>query len=250
MLDAAMGTRLIAAGLDLATDDPCLWILSHPDLVRRIHAQDVAAGAGAVFTNTFGANRIWLDRFGKAGDAIAINCRAVAIARQAIGPDRFVIGSIGPTATQDQATLCDQAETLLEAGADALVLETLRFDQAITALDSLRSIRVPVLVGLFAWPDPIATTARRLADSGASILGANCFTDLAFAHHFLDEFAPLGNLIPWLKPSNGLPGSPPLNLDEFARLASRMANLPTGLLGGCCGTTASHLQVIRAAWNR
>src|SRR3954453_4253877 len=75
VLDAAMGTRLIARGLDLLGDDPALWNLSHPGVVRELHARDVAAGSDAVVTNTFGANRIWLARYGRAKDVAEINRR-------------------------------------------------------------------------------------------------------------------------------------------------------------------------------
>src|SRR4051794_5009734 len=94
VLDAAMGTRLIARGLDLSCDDPALWNLSHPEVARGLHALDVAAGSDAVVTNTFGANRSWLARYGRAGDVAAMNRRAVELARQAAGPNRFVVGSI------------------------------------------------------------------------------------------------------------------------------------------------------------
>ena len=81
ILDAAMGTRLVARGLDLAHDDPAIWNLSHPEAVAEIHARDVAAGSDAVLTNTFGANRPWLARSGRDDRVEAINRRAVALAR-------------------------------------------------------------------------------------------------------------------------------------------------------------------------
>ena len=92
-----MGTRLVSAGLDLQSDDPALWCLSHPDQVAAIHHRDVTAGADAVLTNTFGANRCLAGRFGQAGLVESINRRAVQLARSAAGPDRFVLGSMGPT---------------------------------------------------------------------------------------------------------------------------------------------------------
>src|SRR4051794_7638951 len=98
-----MGTRLLPLGLRLEDDDPCLWNLSHPDDVAAIHRRDVAAGSQALLTNTFGANRAWLRRFGAAVGAVgAINRAAVDLARDASGPGRFVLGDIGPTAADDK----------------------------------------------------------------------------------------------------------------------------------------------------
>ena len=81
-----MGTRLMALGLDPRSDDPALWNLSRPDDVLAIHRRDVAAGAGAILTNTFGANRFWLRKFGQDGAVESINRRAVRLARRAAGP--------------------------------------------------------------------------------------------------------------------------------------------------------------------
>src|SRR5215207_7751714 len=112
VLDAAMGTRLIARGLDLSGDDPALWNLSHPEVVRELHTRDVAAGSDAVVTNTFGANRHWLARYGRAEEVAAINRRAVGLAREAAGPGRFVLGSIGPTTSEAPGAAREQAEAL------------------------------------------------------------------------------------------------------------------------------------------
>ena len=244
LLDAAMGTRLIARGLDLEADDPCLWNLDRPGAVLDVHRRDIAAGAEAVFANTFGANRGWLDRFGRAGSVAAVNHAGVALARAAAGPDRFVVGSIGPTAAVDPATLREQVDALLDAGVEALALETFRLDQALRALEALGPVAVPILVGLFDWPGPIADGARRLVDAGAAAVGANCFADFDLARRLLDEFEAHG--IPaWLKPS---PGGDGTAFEEFARLAGRVAAAGAGLLGGCCGTTEAHVATIRRAW--
>ena len=249
LLDAAMGTRLLAQGLDLATDDPCRWTLTRPDLVVEVHRRDVDAGSEALFTNTFGANRGWLKRWDGGQDVATINRKAVILARAAAGSERLVIGSIGPTATERAAWLREQAAALIDAEVDALVLETMTLDQALVALEILGQVGIPILVGLLAWPDPVAATIRRLADAGAAVVGANCFVDLALADRLLDAIEVIGDQPCWLKPAAGLPGGPSLTLGDFTTLAWRVARLPTpGLLGGCCGTTAAHLAAIRQAW--
>ena len=250
LLDAALGTRLIAMGLDLATDDPCRWTLNRPELIFDLHHRDITAGAEVVCTNSFGANREWLARWGQAQDVEAINRESVRIAREAAGPDRFVVGSIGPTATVNPATIREQADALLGAGADALVLETCRLDQALAGLKVLGRLERPTIVSLFDWPDPIAPTARQLAEAGAAVSGANCFGDLALGGRLLDAIATMDPMPCWLKPSGGLPGGVALNLEDFTALARRVALLPSPiLLGGCCGTTEAHLAAIHAAWS-
>ena len=249
LLDAAIGTRLIARGLDLATEDPCHWTLTRPEMILDLHRRDIEAGAEVVCTNTFGANRGWLTRWDGGQEVKAINRAAVQIAREAAGLDRFVVGSIGPTAADNPAWMVEQAEVLQEAGVDALVLETFRLDQAVTGLGALAKTAKPIIVSLFDWPDSITVTSRRLVDLGASVVGANCFADLRLARRLLGAITAMNDIPCWLKPSAGVPDEETLTIDSFAALARRVAGLPIPvLLGGCCGTTETHLAAIRVAW--
>src|SRR5262249_4873838 len=75
-LDRGVGPRLIAGGLSLADDAPCLWNLAHPERVLEVHRLDVEAGADALVTNTFGANRAWLARFGRRDEVESLNRKA------------------------------------------------------------------------------------------------------------------------------------------------------------------------------
>lgn len=242
VLDAAAGTRLIAAGLDLARDDPSLWVVDHPDAVAGLHRADVAAGADAVLTCTFGANRDWLNRWGRGGEAAAINVNAVALARDAAGPGRLVLGSIGPTA--QGSSLRDQADALAAAGADGLVLETWPEPAAIDAVTMLMAhVRVPVVVSTFPILKP--DVALRLEDAGAAAVGSNCLA----GHPGLERWARRlrhAVAVPiWFKPSAGLPDaieSPPAFAD---RLADLWDFAPIAL-GGCCGSTAAHVAALAA----
>ena len=248
ILDAAMGTRLIARGLDLSCDDPALWVLAHPELVSDLHARDVAAGSDAVLTNTFGANRVWLARFGQADQVAAINRRAVALARAAAGPDRFVIGTIGPTAARQPDACREQAELLADAGADALLFETHRADEAEIALRAVVG-RVPLalLVSLVTWPDAIAETAQRLADLGAAVLGGNCQDGIEPALRLAERLRPCTDLPLLIKPSAGRPDEGPETPESFAGAVPRLLTLNVRLLGGCCGTTEAHVAALRGA---
>lgn len=245
LLDAAMGTRLVARGLDLASDDPCRWVIEHPGEVLEIHRRDVEAGSKALLTNTFGANRVWLARFGKANEVRSINQQAVDLARLAAGSDRFVIGSIGPTATDHPEALREQAEALFEAGADALMLETHTLDQAEAALRRLRDLPVPILASLFDWPDPIERAAELLIDLGASAIGANCQLGMASALATARRLRGVCDHPLLIKPSSGLPGSPPEPPEAFEAAVPELVALGVRLIGGCCGTTEAHVAALK-----
>ena len=248
VLDAAMGTRLIARGLDLSGDDPALWNLSHPEAVRELHARDVEAGSDAIVTNTFGANRCWLARYGRAGDVAAINRRAVELARAAAGPGRFVVGSIGPTASEVPDASREQAEALAVSGVDALLFETHSFEQAERALEQVGgTVSLPLLVSLHDWPRSPAEPARRLAGLGAAALGANCQHGMEPALRLAEALHRVSDLPLILKPGAGLPGEPLATPESFARAVSDLEALGARLIGGCCGTTEAHVAALRSA---
>jgi methionine synthase I (cobalamin-dependent) len=248
VLDAAMGTRLIGQGLDPLHDDPALWNLSHPECVATIHEADVAAGAGALLTNTFGANRSWFDRFGRGALAAASSRRAVALARGAAGPGRFVIASIGPTAGRDPSALAEQVETLLAEGADALLFETHTPSEALRTLGLLgASLPVPRIVSLVQWLEPAADLVRRLEDLRAAVVGGNCQPGMAQALALAERLAGLTRLPLLMKPSAGLPGEPSSTPREFADAVPALLSHGVRMVGGCCGTTDAHVAALRAA---
>lgn len=248
LLDAAMGTRLIALGLDIQNDDPSLWNLSRPGDVARVHASDVEAGARAILTNTFGANRAWLARLGRAGEVGAINRAAARLAREAIGDAGLVLGSIGPTAADAPGAVREQAEALTSAGADALFFETFRLDQADRALRDCEGIgHLPRLVSLFDWPEPIAEAVRRLIDLGASAVGVNCL-GLGPSLRLAERIRSVTDLPLIVKPSAGRPGEAMAGPESFARAVPALRAIGPLLLGGCCGTTEAHVAALRSAW--
>jgi 5-methyltetrahydrofolate--homocysteine methyltransferase len=248
VLDAAMGTRLIALGLDLRSDDPALWNLTDPEAVAENHRRDVEAGADALLTNTFGANRAWLARSGRSGETAAINRAAVVLARTAAGADRLVIGSIGPTGADTAGAVREQAETLAEAGVDALLFETHTADQAEAALGQVSgAIALPLLVSLVAWPESPGETARRLEGLGASAIGGNCQLGMGPALRMAVALRGVCALPLIVKPSAGRPEDPPATPASFAESVPALVRLGAVLVGGCCGTTEAHVAAIRSA---
>lgn len=265
LLDGGMGTRLIARGLDPKRENTAAWSLEHPEIVSEIHRRDIEAGADAILTNTFTAPhrayKLW-DYFRKSSRpravaALAEVClRSVDLARQAVGPGRFVLGCIGPSPPVEMPSPAgwyrEQATILNDGGVDALILETHHFSTVATALREIRDVvRVPVLASLHRLPvgsvlEDLSLLARRLADLGAAAVGCNCVR--------LEEIIPMlerrsGPItIPLIaKPYAGLPG---MTLDSpaaFAAAVPRLLALGVRLIGGCCGTTEAHVAAMRAA---
>lgn len=256
LLDAAMGTRLIARGLDPRRDDPALWNLSRPAEVARVHALDVEAGADAVLTNTFGANRAWLDRLGRAGEVAAINRQAVALAREAAGPGRYVLGGLGPTADWHHDGHAEQAGALLDAGVDALLLETHSAEEALRALGRLDAVaRVPILVALRAdaWysggagaPRFRSGLARMLESLGASAVGVNCLP-VGEALALLADLQGSIDLPLIAEPHGSRPGEAADPPEVLAAAVPDLVARGARLLGTCCGSDERHVAALRAA---
>src|ERR1700750_2686621 len=72
-------------------------VLNRPDVIKGVHESMVEAGAEVVETDTFHASRLKLDEWGLGQHTLEINQKAAEIARKAVGENRFVAGSIGPT---------------------------------------------------------------------------------------------------------------------------------------------------------
>lgn len=249
-LDAGMGTRLIALGLDPRRDDPCLWNLDRPAEVAGVHALDVQAGAVAILTNTFGANRAWLSRFGRAGDQGAINRAAVELARGATGDSGLVLGVIGPTAADVPGAAREQATILTDAGVDALIFETFPLESAIACLREVASIpgRPPLIASLWAWPEPNEDAARRLVDAGADLVGSNCrpaLPDMVEEAQRLASAVPVPLLVkPGIDPTDPADDSTPT---AFASAVRELVGYNVRMIGGCCGTTEAHVAAVAGA---
>src|SRR6188768_3322769 len=114
-------------------------VLHRPDVIEALHESMVEAGAEVVQTDSFQASRLKLEEWGLGEHTLEINQRSAEIARKAVGEDRFVAGSIGPTgflpASEDPslgkirfrelvAVFAEQAQGLLEGGADLMIIET------------------------------------------------------------------------------------------------------------------------------
>ena len=212
LCDGAMGTVLYARGVAL---DACFDVLNlnNPRLVQGVHADYIAAGADCIETNTFGANRFKLAVHGLENQTREVNRRGVRLARdvrESAGRDVWVLGSIGPlgkyleplgTLTADEAreAFREQAEALLEGGADAFVVETFSdLAEIRLAIEAIRSVTDLPIVAQMAFTDEAVTfmgrapaeVARDLRGLGVQAIGANCSVGSSTLYDVLERMAP------------------------------------------------------------
>ncbi len=272
LLDGAMGSLLYERGV-LHTRSYDELNLSQPELIRTVHTDYVQAGAELIETNTFGSNRIALAKHGLGDQAAAINRAGVELARSAAGERAFVAGAVGPTgvrfsvasATERKTArfaLAEQIDTLVLAGADAIMLETfssiLELEVAIE-VSKQRGPRVPVIAMMIFDAHCLAEggltpneVADRLIAAGADVIGANC--GIGPAELYQVSVGMVGRGRPVIaQPNAGLPASVEgrtlyvANPEHFGVFARRMLKSGVRLVGGCCGTTPAHTRAMLGA---
>jgi 5-methyltetrahydrofolate--homocysteine methyltransferase len=285
VFDGACGTNLQEMNIpDAAWEDKggCneFLNLTAPEVIVALHKSFFEAGAMVVETNTFGASSIVLAEYDLAGRTAEINRAAVRNARAATGgaPGRYVAGSVGPTTklpslghiTVDAlaASYAQQMSVLVEAGVDALIIETcqdlLQVKTAVvTCFDVLDQAGrdIPVLVsvtmeqqGTMLVGSDISAICATLEPFPLFSLGLNCATgptDMASHIRYLGRNWP-GRIS--CMPNQGLPSVVdgrthyPLDPASFVEHMRRfIVTDGVSIVGGCCGTTAEHIRQLALA---
>ena len=267
VFDGAMGSLLYERGIFVTQNFEQLNV-TRSDVVKKIHEDYVAAGAQVIETNTFGANSFRLDRHGLGDQVRAYNLAGARLARAAAGEDVWVGGSVGPTglvpgvATKTEldlafASFAEQAQALVEGGADLLVLETFRhLEEMRIAIEAAHQAApaTPIIASMTfdptetvadgSTPEHVATTLR---DWGADALGVNCGDGPQIALAIAERMRVAG-LPLCVQPNAGLPRTvdgrllymaTPEYFDVFAR---RTIQIGATMVGGCCGTTPEHVR--------
>jgi homocysteine S-methyltransferase len=268
VFDGAMGTELYKRHFFVNTsfDGLCL---SAPDIVSGIHANYREAGAEVLTTNTYGANFNNLSRFGLHDKVRDINVRAVELARAAGGDGVIVAGSVGPLGeTPYDAQLGDerradmlaeQVETLLAAGVDFILFETLasRRDAFLAVSAASRFVSLAYVLsfsvdrqGESASGEALAQILQpaREAEVPPTALGLNCGEGPESSLSALELLVKQADYPVIVQPNAGIPKhvegrtlymtSP----EYFTTYALRYIDLGARGVGGCCGTSPEHIR--------
>jgi 5-methyltetrahydrofolate--homocysteine methyltransferase len=283
--------RLKNHSIDLKGNNELLSI-TRPDVIKEIHKQYLEAGADIIETNTFNANKINQAEYHLPHLARELNVASAKLALEAArevekkypGRRCFVAGAIGPTnrtaslspnvndpgyraVTFDQLVEAyeEQARTLIEAGVDILLVETI-FDTlnskaALFAIENIadeKGTRPPVMISV------TITDASGRTLSGQTIeafwnsvrhakpltVGINCALGAKQMRPYIAELAAKADCYISCYPNAGLPNplsetgydEKPEQTSEFLREFGQSQLL--NLVGGCCGTTPDHIRAI------
>jgi 5-methyltetrahydrofolate--homocysteine methyltransferase len=276
--DGAMGTQLMLAGL---ANGDCgeAWNLAHPERVLMIQRNYVEAGTDCLITNTFGGSRLMLKRHGHVDDLRAINQAGARLAREAFGGrEGFVLGDLGPLGailepygdlSQDEARAAyeEQARALVEAGVDAIIIETqTSLEELGVAIDAARAAGAPCVIASLAYDlsqdksfyvTMMGVTPERAAEfageRGANIIALNCGTgmDMRGAAMVAKQYRASCQLPVMVQPNAGLPVLENMKAVYKQLPADMAAGVPeviaagANIIGSCCGSTPEHTRAIR-----
>jgi methionine synthase I (cobalamin-dependent)/5,10-methylenetetrahydrofolate reductase len=272
--DGAVGTLLGERGVGFG-HPYARANLSHPEMVAGIHEEYLRAGASVVETNTFSANRFKLEIHDLEERVREVNVAGARLARGAVreagSEEALVLGAIGPLGrplvpvgpvSQEEAreVFLEQAEALLEGGADALLLETFTdLAELRLAYEAVSPLGAPVLAyktfvedGETLAEGLPARAAREISSWGADLTGANCTVGpqrmVEIAGQMSAEAGPVAAF-----PNPGLPQLVgghirfSRDVDHFAEYGLKLAEAGARLIGGCCGTTPAHIRALSEA---
>lgn len=269
--DGAMGTMLDL--YEYPEQPRCIHNLLNPDIVARIHREYIEAGAEIIETNTFDANRFRLEFYHLQDKIKEINRAGVEIAKSVASESVYIAGSIGPTGKlieplgkvkiqQVKDAIKEQAEILISAGVDLIILETFvslnELDAAIEAVKEI-SDKIPLIAqktfpedgAILATDFPIEVV-KHIKEKGVTVVGSNCTVGPQRMFSIIKSMYQ-DDVILSAQPAAGIPtlvdgrsvyhASP----EYLATYAKQLVEAGVKIIGACCGSTPSHIKAIANA---
>ena len=266
IFDGAMGTVIYEKGVFLNTCYDELN-LTNPDLIKSIHQDYVTAGADVILTNTFGANRIKLEKYGLANKVREINIAGAKLAKS-ISEEVYVLGSIGSNLSsgeiltpenieQVKDSYREQISALVEAKIDGIIFETFfDIEELLLASSIAKEFDIPVIASMTLTKEmetpkglSIVTALKKLDKSqSVDILGLNCSIG---PHAMLSAVEKvIGSISKPLvvQPNAGHPQKRDGRMiylstpEYFTSYCKNYINMGVMGVGGCCGTNPEHIK--------
>lgn len=271
LLDGAGGTRLwnMAEEKGFAKDPVWKYNVDHPELVKRLAEEYIAAGSQIIYTNTFGANGPSVARSSDYSVAQVVSA-GVRIAKEAaadtgvkvaldVGPLSILMEPYGDlTEEEAEEIFREQIGAGMTEHPDLIVLETfMDLEMLKVAAGVAKSYGVPVLCtmtfearGRTMMGNRVEDIVEELSELGVDGVGLNCSLGPVDAIPIIKEFAEQTDLPLVFKPNAGKPvlaedGTvvSPYDANDFAEDVAPVLDLVT-YLGGCCGSSPDYIRTL------
>ena len=270
LTDGAWGTQIMKRGLQ-PRECPDSWNLSHPEKVEEVAREYVDAGSRVILTNTFGANRYALGKFGLADGVAEINIKGVDISRRAAGTKAYVFASMGPTgkllATREvtendlQQAFEEQAQAMAKAAPDAIVVETMMdLTEARIAATAAKQTGLPVVACLVfdsgrlkdrtMMGNTVEQAVEVLSQLEVDAIGANCGQGIEGFIPICKRMRAATELPLWMKPNAGRPETVDgqavytTTAQDFVRFVPELIQAGANFIGSCCGSEPAFIREI------
>ena len=278
ILDGAMGTELQRRGIDTGLP---LWsanaLISHPEVVMKIHKDYIEAGADIITTNTFRTTRRTMRRANLPDRSEQLTKRAIELADQAreTFPNRkiLVAGSIAPLEDCYKPDLVpsdkelheehtELAERLVEGGVDFILLETMNtIREAYAACAAAKATGREVVVSFICntkgdlyGGESLQQAVKTLAELNPAAFSINCVSP----RHLMPPLRMLrsqtalpicvyGNIGIPESEQRGWEFTQDISEEEHALHARDWHKAGVSIIGGCCGTTPAYIKLVSSS---
>jgi 5-methyltetrahydrofolate--homocysteine methyltransferase len=267
-----------------------LLCITQPQIIQEIHRAFLEAGADIIETNTFNANAISMADYHMEELSYEMNKAGARIAKEVAeeftqkdpSKPRFVAGSIGPTTklasmspdvsnpgfravtfNELLAAFKDQANGLLDGGADILLIETITDTlnckaaiYAIMEIEEERGMDIPIMIsgtitdnsGRTLSGQTVEAFWNSVTHANPISVGLNCALGAELMRPFIGNLSKVATTAISAHPNAGLPNE----MGEYDESPEYMANVVgefaqsglVNIVGGCCGTTPDHIAAI------
>jgi methionine synthase / methylenetetrahydrofolate reductase(NADPH) len=268
IFDGGIGTEIYKRNFFINTcfEELCI---SAPNIIAEIHNEYSNAGADVLTTNTFGANKNKLSKFGFGSKVDEINRAGVILARENSTAGTLIAGSVGPIGeisynsgiTDENIIdmLTEQIIALKDAGADFITFETLPSVKDVKySLEAVKRVKdIPYIVSLTVSRDGVTSSGDSLrklltpvtkTERKPTAIGLNCGIGPEGLLSALDKLMKICHYPIIAQPNVGTPRSIDnrtiymTSPEYFATYSLRFVNLGVRGIGGCCGTSPEHIK--------
>ena len=267
IFDGAMGTVIYEKGvfINACYDE---LNLTNPKLIKSIHKDYVDAGVDVILTNTFGANKFKLEKYGISNKIYEINYQGAKIAKEIAGGNVYVLGSIGSCLSKESSITVENKEKLKESyeiqmqalkdgGVDGIIFETFfNFEEIEIAAEIVKKFDLPLIVSIACKKEKETISGLNIKDAikrldknkNIDAIGINCIIGPHAMLSLVEDVINLTQKPFVVEPNAGHPQNVDGRMiymstpEYFATYAQNYIRLGVRGIGGCCGTTPKHIS--------
>jgi 5-methyltetrahydrofolate--homocysteine methyltransferase len=173
------------------------------------------------------------------------------------------------TEAQVRAAFAEQARALVDAGADAIIIETqTSLEELLLGIQAAKEAGAPCVIGSMAYDVTLDGSTFRtmmgidperaadfMSERGAHVVALNCGTgmDMTRAAEAVRRYREATGLPVMAQPNAGQPKLVNMKVvydetpEEMVKGVRPLLEAGANIVGGCCGSTPEHIRAFRGA---